>query len=90
MMEIKDTAMYPTLKSGDVVACKIIKDPKFIQWNRIHIVVTKGQGIIIKRLQPGLEGHFKMLSDNKDFHSFDVPKVEITGIALIVGSVQLE
>lgn len=90
MIEIKGTAMHPKFKSGDVLACRIIRDPKFIQWNRIYVLATKGQGILIKRLQRGSEGHFKMISDNKNFHPFEVPISEITSFAIIVGSIRLE
>ena len=36
------------------------------------------------------EGCLTAISDNKDYPPFDIPIEEITGIALVVGSVSLE
>ena len=91
MIEVSGLSMYPHFKSGDVIACTIIKDASFIQWNRCHVIATREQGILVKRIMPSEEkGCFKIVSDNKEYPPFDLPKEEITGIALVVGSVSLE
>ena len=84
-------SMYPRFKSGDVIACTILHDAKYIQWNRCHVIATREQGILVKRIMPSeQEGCFKIVSDNKDFPPFDLPTEEITGLALVVGCVSLE
>lgn len=91
MIEVAGLSMYPHFKSGDVVACSIIHDASFIQWNRCHVIATREQGTLVKRIMPsGEEGCFKIVSDNKEYPPFDLPKDEITGIALVVGCVSLE
>lgn len=91
MIEVSGLSMYPHFKSGDVIACTIIKDASFIQWNRCHVIATREQGILVKRIMPSEEKEcFKIVSDNKEYPPFDLPKEEITGIALVVGSVSLE
>lgn len=91
MIEISGSSMYPKYNSGDVVACTILHDGAFIQWNKCHIVATREQGILCKRLMPGASDDcLKMVSDNPNYPPFDVPKNEITGIALIVGVIRLE
>ena len=91
MIEISGSSMYPKYNSGDVVACTILHDGAFIQWNKCHIVATREQGILCKRIMPGSsEDRLKMVSDNQNYPPFDVPKNEITGIALVVGVIRLE
>nr|DAN35543.1 MAG TPA: hypothetical protein [Caudoviricetes sp.] len=91
MIEVTGLSMYPHYNSGDVIACSIIHNSQFIQWNKCHVIATTEQGILIKRLMPGDEkGYLKAVSDNKDYPPFDIPVNEITGIALVVGFVGLE
>ena len=91
MIEISGSSMYPKYNSGDVVACTILHDGSFIQWNKCHIVATREQGILCKRLMPGSSDDcLKMVSDNENYPPFEVPKDEITGIALVVGVIRLE
>lgn len=91
MIEVSGSSMYPKYNSGDVVACRIIKESNFIQWNKVHVIATKEQGILIKRLKKSDEPDCLLaISDNKDYEPFDVPKNEIEGIAIVVGVVRLE
>mgnify|MGYP002622031402 CR=1 FL=1 len=91
MIELSGSSMYPKYNSGDVVACTILRDGAFIQWNKCHIIATREQGILCKRLMPGsTESSLKMVSDNENYPPFEVPKDEITGIALVVGVIRLE
>lgn len=91
MIRIRGHSMAPRYVSGDIVACTIIRDNNYIQWNKTHIIATKSQGIIMKRIQPGVKSnHLKMVSNNPDYSSFEVPEDDITGIALVAGGVVLE
>ena len=91
MIEVSGISMYPHFKSGDVIACTILHEAKYIQWNRCHVIATRDQGILVKRIMPSeKEGCFKIVSDNKNFPPFDLPKEDITGLALVVGCVSLE
>lgn len=91
MIEVEGSSMYPKYNSGDVVACNIINENSFIQWNKTHVIATKEQGIIIKRIKKGSSDHtLCMISDNKDYDPFEVSKDDITGIALVVGVIRLE
>jgi len=91
MIEVKGDSMYPIYSSGDIVACSIIRTSNFIQWNRVHIIATKEQGILIKRLkQSKKNGFLTAISDNNNYEPFDLPKDEITGMALVIGGVRVE
>ncbi len=91
MIEVEGSSMYPKYNSGDVVACTIIKESSFIQWNKAHVIATREQGIIIKRLKKSeTENSLIMISDNPSYEPFEVSKKDILGIALVVGVIRLE
>lgn len=91
MIEVLGASMEPLYHTGDIVACRIITESGFIQWNQVHLIATKGQGIIIKRIKQGLDKKsLRMVSDNPEYEPFDVPKNELAGIALVVGVIKLE
>jgi phage repressor protein C with HTH and peptisase S24 domain len=91
MLRVKGNSMSPSFQSGDIVACRVISNPSFIQWGKAHLIATHSQGMLIKRLRPSKEAlHYRCISDNAEFDPFDIPHDEITGIALIVGFVRIE
>lgn len=91
MIEVEGSSMYPKYNSGDVVACRIIKERNFIQWNKTHVIATREQGIIIKRIKPSdAPNSLLMVSDNESYDPFNVPKEEIEGLAIVVGVIRLE
>ncbi len=91
MIEISGSSMYPKYNSGDVVACTILHEHSFIQWNKCHVIATREQDILCKRLrQSQTEGYIMAVSDNENYPPFDIPVAEITGIALVVGVIRLE
>ena len=91
MVEVRGNSMYPKYNSGDVIACTILKESTFIQWNKPHLIATREQGLLVKRILPSKEKEFVVLkSDNKDYPEFEVLKKEITGIAIVVGVIRLE
>ena len=91
MIEISGSSMYPKYNSGDVVACTILHDSSFIQWNKCHVIATREQGLLCKRLmQSETADALRLVSDNPNYPPFDVPKSEITGIALVIGVIRLE
>lgn len=90
MIEVEGSSMYPKYNSGDVVACRIINEKSFIQWNKTHVIATRDQGILIKRIKKADDGCLLMVSDNKDYDPFLVSEQEIEGIAIVVGVIRLE
>ena len=48
--EVAGDSMYPTLKNGQMVIGRWVEKLDYIRDDRVHILITKTQGIIIKRL----------------------------------------
>jgi phage repressor protein C with HTH and peptisase S24 domain len=91
MIPLRGSSMYPKYNAGDIVACRIIRESQFIQWNKTYIIATIEQGILCKRLKPSTKPDcYLAISDNKEYDPFDIPINEVTGIALIVGVIRLE
>lgn len=91
MTYVRGDSMTPSYKSGDIIICKTLTDKSFIQWNEIHIISTQEQGLLLKRIrQSENQECLTCISDNKDYPPFDVPKDQIMGIALVLGSIRFE
>ena len=91
MIEVTGDSMIPRFYPGDIVACSIINNPRFIQWNKCHLIASREQGLLVKRLMPGhTDDCLCAVSDNTSYPPFDIPKDDIEGLARIVGSIHLE
>lgn len=91
MIEVTGDSMIPKFYPGDIIACSIISQSKFIQWNKPHLLATREQGLIVKRLRKSDEKDcLRAVSDNHDYEPFDIPKDEILAIARIVGVIHIE
>ena len=91
MIEVSGSSMYPKYSNGDVVACVILRESRFIQWNKAHVISTTEQGILIKRIKKGsTDQELLLVSDNKEYEPFAINAMEVTGIALVVGVIRLE
>ena len=91
MVRVKGNSMYPKYSSGDIIACRIIKESGFIQWNKPHLIATREQGLLVKRLRKcDTPDCILAVSDNTHYEPFEIPQKEITGIAIIIGVISLE
>ena len=91
MIRVKGNSMYPKYSSGDVIACRILRNSQFIEWIKPHLVSTTEHGLIVKRLRKSkAENCITAISDNKEYDPFDIPMNEVTGIAIIIGVIRLE
>lgn len=91
MIELTGDSMMPRLYPGDIIACSIIHNSNFIQWNKPHLLATREQGLIVKRLRKSSDSNCLLaVSDNREYDPIDIPKDEILGIARVVGVIHLE
>lgn len=92
LARVDGQSMYPRFSSGDLLACRILEDPHFIQWGRIYVMDTV-QGPLVKRLFPcpGDESKIRCHSENTEqFPDFDIPKEDVRQMALVVGYLGME
>ncbi len=91
LIRVKGDSMVPKYNGGDIVACKVVSDIFFLQWNRAYVILTRSQGIMIKRVQPSeKDGYIKCVSDNAKYAPFDVPTQDIVQMALVNGAITLD
>jgi len=90
MINVTGSSMYPKYSSGDIIACRELKESRFIQWGKVYVIATREQGILVKRLEEEDNESILVRSDNQQYKPFKVPKEEIMGIALVVGVIRLE
>ncbi len=76
--EIKGDSMLP-LTSGSIVIAKFIENLSFIKNNKTYVLLTKDDGIVYKRVE-SLENSLKLISDNKEYKPYNVPKSDILEI----------
>lgn len=91
LIRVKGSSMQPKYSSGDIVACKMIKELVFVQWNKPYVINSATQGIMIKRLHKGQDDkHITCKSDNKDYPDFEIPLKEVVNIALVIGVIHFD
>lgn len=91
LMPVKGNSMTPTYVSGDIVACqRVPMTDIFFQWNKPYVLDTT-QGPLIKRIKPGTDAeHVRIISDNAEYDSFELPRSSIHAVALVIGIIRLE
>lgn len=91
IIRVKGNSMFPKYSSGDLVACRIVSETLFFQWNSIYAIHTRSQGVFIKRVKKSQKPeHILLVSDNVDYEPFDVPLSDILTTAKVLGAIILE
>ncbi len=90
LISVKGSSMYPKYNSGDIVACKKLPLDTFFQWNKVYVLDTD-QGPLIKRILEGSDNDaVQIVSDNDKYKPFELKRVQIYNIALVLGVIRLE
>lgn len=91
LIEISGDSMMPRFYPGDIIACSIVHNSRFIQWNKPYLIATREDGMIVKRIKPSTEpDSILAVSDNAEYDPFDIPKSDIDGLARVVGVIHAE
>lgn len=83
---VKGDSMEPNFKSGDELACRMVRESSFIQWGQPHIVDSY-DGIVLKRIHNSGD-NILCTSDNPRYGEFPIPKKDIYRLALVVGLIR--
>lgn len=90
LITVIGSSMYPKYNNGDIVACKHLPPDTFFQWNKVYVINTE-QGILVKRIcKSNHEDFVTIVSDNKDYDSFELPKSKLLSVAIVIGVIRLE
>lgn len=67
--EIEGHSMVPTFNESDVIVGRFIDNLSQIRDNRVHIVVTKRDGIVVKRVVNRIENDERLILNSDNFRS---------------------
>lgn len=91
MIRVQGSSMYPKYTAGDIIACRILNSPSFIQWNKVHVIATKDQGVLVKRIKKGKsKDTYLCVSENPEYDPFEIHLDGFHSIALVVGVIRVE
>lgn len=91
LIEVVGDSMMPRIFPGDIIACSVIHNARFIQWNKTYLISSDEQGMIVKRLKKSKEKDSLLaVSDNAEYDPFDIPLSDIKGLARVVGVIHAE
>ena len=92
LMRMQGDYMAPKYRSGDLLACRNVKEDCFYQWGRIYALLTCHQGLVIGRVYEHFQNTIFVTVKpiNPDYPEWVVPIDEIARIALVIGSISLD
>lgn len=92
LMRMQGDYMTPKYRSGDLLACRNVKEDCFYQWGRIYALLTCHQGLVIGRVYEHFQNTIFVTVKpiNPDYPEWVVPIDEIARIALVIGSISLD
>lgn len=77
MFEVEGHSMNPTLKSRDIVIAEWVEDPAHMRDERIYIIVTQSDGIVIKRCVNRIQKYGFILAKSDNANKQEYPDFEI-------------
>lgn len=91
-IRVDGDSMYPRFRNGEILALKVLDDPKFFQWGKVYVLSTT-QGCVVKKLYPDPDDDNSVIcrSENRDdYPDYSVHKSDILHIAIVVGHIGLD
>lgn len=91
LIRVSGSSMYPKYSSGDILACRKIREVTFFQWGKVYVIDSQ-QGAMVKRLfeVEGCDDFVLCKSDNENYPPFKLPKDEIRSLSIVVGVIRME
>lgn len=92
-VHVTGDSMYPLLKSGDIIAYKVLNNKENIFWGEMYLLSIDFDGdtyITVKYVQKSnLEGYVKLVSQNQYHQDKEVPFDSIKFAALVKASIRI-
>jgi repressor LexA len=91
LIRVSGDSMTPRYLSGDLVACKMLSlSDIFFQWGKVYVIDTE-QGALIKKVEQGSTlNTITIVSENKEYKPFELPRTAIYHIAIVMGLIRTE
>lgn len=89
LVPVAGDSMYPEYTAGDIIACRRIWEPTFIQWGHAYLIETP-QGLLLKNLEPdeNSENKVYMVSVNPKFKPILILKIELKKLWIVKGKIK--
>ena len=92
-VHVTGDSMYPLLKSGDIIAYKVLNDKSNIFWGEMYLLSIDFNGdsyVTVKYVQKSeKEGYVKLVSQNQYHQDKEVPFDSIKFAALVKASIRI-
>lgn len=72
LFEVDGLSMYPTLHGGDLVICSFVDQLGLLRDDRVHVVVTKSGGVVVKRVLNRLKSDGKLILKSDNYKDRDM------------------
>lgn len=91
-IRVDGDSMYPRFRNGEILALKVLDDPKFFQWGKVYVLSTT-QGCVVKKLYPDPNDDDSIIcrsENNGEYPDYSIHKSDILHIAIVVGHIGLD
>ena len=72
MFEVEGASMYPTINSGDIIIGSFVENLMSVRDDRLYVVVTKTDGMVIKRCLNRIETDGKLILKSDNYKDRDL------------------
>lgn len=72
IFEVEGVSMYPTLNAGDMVIGSNVEQMDLLRDDRVHVLVTKNEGVVVKRVLNRLKQDGKLILKSDNYKDRDL------------------
>lgn len=72
LFEVEGLSMYPTLHGGDMIIGQNVEQLQDVRDDRIHVVVTKNDGVVVKRVLNRIKKDGKLILKSDNYKDRDM------------------
>jgi transcriptional regulator with XRE-family HTH domain len=72
LFEVEGLSMYPTLQAGDLVIGSYVEQLGIVRDDRVHVVVTKNDGVVVKRVLNRIKTDGKLILKSDNYKDRDM------------------
>jgi transcriptional regulator with XRE-family HTH domain len=89
VFQIEGDSMLP-IKAGSYIICEYVQNWEQLNSQQPHMVVTKDDGVVFKRIHINKQNLLELASDNKEFDTYTLPLNQVMEIWQARGYVSFE